>query len=104
ASGARYDPTNDSWTTTSTTSAPIGRVFPKAVWAGSEMIVWGAFGSGGLFNTGGRYDPSTDSWTTTTTSGAPTGRYFPTAVWTGSVMTVWGGVGGRSRTNSCRGW
>src|SRR5437773_12486227 len=48
--GARDAPGNDSWTATSTTSAPSARDFHTAVWTGSEMIVWG--GSG---NTGGRY-------------------------------------------------
>ena len=59
--GGRYNPTKDSWTATSVTNAPVGRVNHTAVWTGKEMIVWGG---GGDLNTGGRYDPSTDSWTT----------------------------------------
>ena len=39
--GARYNPTTDSWTATSTTSAPAGRYLHTAAWTGSEMIVWG---------------------------------------------------------------
>ena len=31
-----------------------------AVWTGSEMIVWGGYGSTGETNTGGRYNPSTE--------------------------------------------
>ena len=61
------------------------------MWTGSEMIVWGGFGSAGLLNTGGRYNPSTDSWTATSTVNAPSVRYLHTAVWTGSEMIVWGG-------------
>src|SRR5206468_3404981 len=58
-------PSTDTWTPTSTTSAPAGRDAHTAVWTGSEMIVWGGFnGSSGL-NTGGRYNPGTDSWTAT---------------------------------------
>ena len=38
--GGRYNPSTDSWTATSTTNAPAGRVH-TAVWTGSEMIVWG---------------------------------------------------------------
>ena len=61
--------TDDTWTATSTTNAPSGRVDHTAVWTGSEMIVWG--GDPGspyvMFNTGGRYNPSTDSWTATST-------------------------------------
>jgi len=84
--------TDDTWTPTSTTNAPDGRMLPTAVWTGSEMIVWGGTTDriNGL-NTGGRYNPSTDSWTATTTTNAPTGRSIHTAVWTGSEMIVWGG-------------
>ena len=39
--GGRYDPATDSWTATSTTSAPAARYYHTAVWTGSEMIVWG---------------------------------------------------------------
>src|SRR4030095_1769433 len=54
--GGRYDPTTDSWLTTATTGAPSRRAFHRAVWTGSQMIVWG----GGLAagHTGGRYDPA----------------------------------------------
>src|SRR5438876_5977934 len=86
--------TDDTWTATSTTSAPAARELHTAVWTGSEMIVWGGLGSGGRLNTGGRYNPGTDSWTATSTTSAPVARYFHTAVWTGSEMIVWGGGGG----------
>src|SRR5437660_550683 len=80
--------TDDSWTATSTTSAPAARSAHTAVWTGSEMIVWGGFNDSYL-NTGGRYNPSTDSWTATSTTNAPAGRYSHTAVWTGShIMTL----------------
>src|SRR6266480_996420 len=84
------DCTDDSWTATSTTSAPAARSAHTAVWTGSEMIVWGGQNPSRL-NTGGRYNPSTDSWTATSTTSAPAGRYFHTAVWTGREMIVWGG-------------
>src|SRR5438552_4409563 len=86
--------TDDSWTATSTTSAPAARELHTAVWTGSEMIVWGGLGSGGSLNTGGRYNPGTDSWTATSTTSAPAARYYHTAVWTGSEMIVWGGFNG----------
>src|SRR5438552_6518292 len=88
--------TDDSWTATSTTSAPAARELHTAVWTGSEMIVWGGLGSGGSLNTGGRYNPGTDSWTATSTTSAPAARYFHTAVWTGSEMIVWGGFNSSS--------
>jgi N-acetylneuraminic acid mutarotase len=57
-SGGRYNPSTDSWTATSTTSAPAGRSSHTAVWTGSQMIVWGGWGIvGGFLNTGGKYCP-----------------------------------------------
>jgi len=82
---------DDTWTPTSTASAPDARGNHTAIWTGSEMIVWGGFGQGGVLNTGGRYNSSTDSWTATTTLNAPTARFDHTAVWTGTEMIVWGG-------------
>ena len=84
--------TDDTWTATSTTSAPDGRYLHTAVWTGSEMIVWGGFNGSSNVNTGGRYNPSTDSWRATSTTNAPAGRIGHTAVWTGSEMIVWGGA------------
>ena len=72
--GGRYDPGTDSWTSTSTANAPVGREAHTAVWTGSEMIVWGGVDGGSYLNTGGRYNPSTDSWTATSTTNAPFGR------------------------------
>ena len=88
--GGRYDPSTDSWSTTSTTDVPSGRIRATAVWTGSEMIVWGGFRLGET-GTGGRYNPSTDTWTATNSTDAPTARSFHSAVWTGSEMIVWGG-------------
>src|SRR2546430_4327388 len=82
--GGRYNPGTDSWTATSTTSAPAGRQQHTAEWTGSEMIVWGGLGSAGVLNTGGRYNPATDSSTTTTTTTAPAGPYPHTAPTTGN--------------------
>jgi N-acetylneuraminic acid mutarotase len=90
--GGSYNPSTDSWITTSTTNAPTARAFHTAVWTGSEMIVWGGVNNfAGDFNTGGRYNPGTDTWATTSTANAPTARYSHTAVWTGSEMIIWGG-------------
>ena len=91
-SGAPNGCIDDTWTATSTTNTPSARRDHTAVWTGSEMIVWGGFGSAGLLNTGGKYSPGTDSWTATSTVNAPSVRYLHTAVWTGSEMIVWGGI------------
>jgi N-acetylneuraminic acid mutarotase len=91
--------TDDTWAATSTANAPTARAFHKAVWTGSEMIVWGGSYDNTILNTGGRYNPSTDSWTATTTVNAPTARDGHTAVWSGIEMIIWGGnaenTGGR---------
>jgi N-acetylneuraminic acid mutarotase len=73
--GGRYDPATESWTATNITSAPEARLDHTAVWTGSEIVIWGGFGSSAFYlNTGGRYDPATDSWTATSTASAPEGR------------------------------
>ena len=73
--GGRYNPSTDTWTTTSTINAPSPRGAHTAVWTGSEMIVWGGNTNSGLsFNTGGRYNPGTNSWTATSTINAPSPR------------------------------
>jgi hypothetical protein len=90
-SGASYDVNGESWRLMSTSGAPSMRSSRSAVWAGSEMIVWGGWDASGSTNTGGRYDPAADSWTATSTTNAPTARTGHAAVWTGSEMIVWGG-------------
>src|SRR5437868_5683010 len=68
--GGKYDPGLNTWTATSTTSAPAARGYHTAVWTGSEMIVWGGFGNGSSLNTGGRYTPGPGigPWTATSTT------------------------------------
>jgi N-acetylneuraminic acid mutarotase len=90
--GGRYNPTTNSWTTTSTTNVADARQNHTAVWTNDEMIVWGGDSYGfGRLNTGGVYSPSSDTWTATTLTSAPEARYSHTAVWTGSEMIAWGG-------------
>jgi N-acetylneuraminic acid mutarotase len=92
---------DDTWIATSTSNAADGRNLHKAVWTGSEMIVWGGIIDPIIYtNTGGKYNPSTDSWTATNTTNAPTGRYAHTAIWTGSEMIVWGGYDGINSLNT----
>jgi N-acetylneuraminic acid mutarotase len=92
--GGRYNPTTNSWTGTSTTNAPSGRVYHTAVWTGNEMVVWGGNEGNNHVNTGGRYNPGSDNWIATSTNDAPTPRYYHTAIWTDSEMIVWGGESG----------
>ena len=91
--GGRYDPSTNTWSSTSTTNAPTGRDSHTAVWSGSDMIIWGGYNGNTAVRTGGRYNPNTNSWTATSTTNAPSGRDSHAAVWTGSEMIVWGGGG-----------
>src|SRR5438046_18836 len=75
--GARYNPGTDSWTATSTTSAPAGRYLHMAVWTDSQMIVWGGYNGTSFFNTGGRYCAATPTPTPTPTPTA-TATFTPT--------------------------
>src|SRR5260370_28121792 len=69
--GGRYTPATDSWTATSTVSAPAGQG-RTAVWTGAEMIVWGGNIYQDYLNSGGRYSPASDHWVATSAAGAPT--------------------------------
>jgi N-acetylneuraminic acid mutarotase len=86
-----FTTTTDQWQPTNTSSAPSARFDHTAVWANSEMIVWGGADTGQSFRNGGRYQPSTNTWGSVTMTDAPTARNDHTAVWTGSEMIVWGG-------------
>jgi len=62
-SGGRYDPTTDSWASTSMVGAPAVRSDHVAVWTGTQMLIWGGLGLTTYTDTGARYDPLTDTWT-----------------------------------------
>jgi N-acetylneuraminic acid mutarotase len=89
STGARYNPTTDSWVPTG--NAPAGRQLHSVAWTGTEMIAWAGFDGFGNSNTGGKYNPTTDAWTATSTTNAPDPRRLQASVWTGTEMIVWGG-------------
>jgi N-acetylneuraminic acid mutarotase len=95
--GARYNPVTDSWRPITTTNAPYAtNLHTAVVWTGSEMIVWGGWGTNDPYhNTGSRYDPVTDTWRPISFNNVPSERSDYTEIWTGSDMIVWGGaIGG----------
>ena len=95
--GGRYDPVKKSWKVITSTNAPGARLEHKAVWTGTEMIVWGGLSSSfELLKTGGRYDPSNGAWTATGLNRAPSDREYHSAVWTGTSLIIWGGFGNKS--------
>ena len=87
---------SDIWLTMSSADAPQARYYHTAVWAGSEMIVWGGFS---YFDTGGRYVVD-GNWTATGSNNAPSGRDRHTGVWAGDSMIIWGGDTIMGRTNT----
>lgn len=89
--GAKYNPSSDTWIATSLTNAPAARYSHSAVWTGNEMIVWGGTYAGPSLNTGSKYNPVTDTWTAASTTNAPA-RDRHTAIWTGNEMVIWGGA------------
>ncbi|MFK8012739.1 MAG: hypothetical protein AB8B80_11900, partial [Marinicellaceae bacterium] len=101
--GGRYNPSDDSWVSTSTgANVPSIRLGHTAVWTGDEMIIWGGNDGSNInvfLNTGGRYNPTSNSWLPTSLGiNTPTERVGHTAVWTGTEMIIWGGgnsTGGR---------
>ncbi len=96
ATGARFNPSTNTWVPVSVAQGPGRRLRHSVVWAGSELILWGGetaepTDSGTLLNTGFRYSPPQDRWTPMSLTAAPIARENHAAVWTGSEMIVWGG-------------
>lgn len=84
--GARYNPATDTWTAISQTGSPSSRKDHKAVWTGSEMIIWNL---NAMSN--GRYRPATNTWASVSSITFPQpGLETYSAVWTGSEMIVIG--------------
>ncbi len=98
--GGRFDPAGNSWASVSLVDAPAAPTNHTAVWANTEIIVWGGQSNNFLFS-GAKYNPTSNSWTSIATLNAPDHRYGHTAVWTGSKMIVWGGsLIGTGETNT----
>jgi N-acetylneuraminic acid mutarotase len=55
--GARYNPTTDTWTDLSVIGVPEARSSHVLVWTGREMIAWGGVNATTNLNTGGIYRP-----------------------------------------------
>jgi N-acetylneuraminic acid mutarotase len=99
ADGGRYDPVKNAWLPTPR-SGLTARDDPRAVWTGSEMIVWGGRDADDVSDTGARYSPTRDRWRAVTTRGAPQPREDHAMVWTGDEMIVWGGWNGDDRSRN----
>ena len=91
--GGRYNPGTNNWMATTTTNPPEARDGHRAVWSGSEMIVWGGFNDLDPFylNTGGRYcapsgSPTPTPTPTATAIATPTSTPTPTPTATGTCI------------------
>ncbi|MFO0586166.1 MAG: hypothetical protein U0441_01440 [Polyangiaceae bacterium] len=101
-SGASFDPASGAggtWTAMTTTGAPTPRWKNVAVWAGSQMMVWGGCGGDSCFTTlgdGALWIPGAGggSWKPIATGKVASARINAAAVWTGTEVIVWGGKAG----------
>jgi N-acetylneuraminic acid mutarotase len=99
ATGARYNIATNSWQAMRVPDLTVSlsaRHSHCAVWAGTQMVVWGGFeGTDGV--TGGAvYIPQFDQWKSIA-SGASASYDAPTTgthagVWSGSEVLLWGGM------------
>jgi N-acetylneuraminic acid mutarotase len=86
------------WLPMATTTLIDGRIYVPTVWTGTEVLIWGGYGTytspSYARKNGAAYNVGADSWRAISTA-IPTalssGRYQHSAVWTGSKMIVWGG-------------
>ena len=91
--GWLYNFDGDYWSLLSSADAPSGRVGHTAVWADTNMIIWGGVGESGYLSNGGVYSSSTLSWESIPALRVQffSPRQGHTAVWTESEMLIWGG-------------
>jgi N-acetylneuraminic acid mutarotase len=73
---------------------PSPRSLHKAIWTGSEMIIWHGADGTNILNNGARYAPAKNRWLPISSIGAPSEPGWPSAVWTGTEMIIWGGGSG----------
>lgn len=89
------------WIPIAATTAMDGRTEHAGVWTGTEMIIWGGYGTtmqalkvGEVRKDGAAYNLRSNTWRPISlTAELGNGRHSHSAVWTGSRMIVWGGFG-----------
>lgn len=93
--GGRYNPITDTWAPLIEIGAPSARNQHKAVWTGSEMIIWGGIDNCCATNdnspSGGRYNLQFNAWQPMAASDPALGFLGNALVWTGNELLVWGG-------------
>ncbi len=111
--GLKYNPVTNVWTIINTVNAPAARYNHKAIWNGTEMIIWGGKGSvvdslHYFLNTGARYNPVSNSWITMSIPPLLQGRQkFTMVLPSNDKIIIWGGMSiepkTRLITNGCTG-
>lgn len=81
STGARYNPTTNTW---NTIAAPTSSQIARAVWTGTEMIIF--CDDDKLL----RYNPNTDTWTQTTRPFCSSAAISSLLVWTGTEAIYYG--------------
>lgn len=92
ATGARYNPANDTWTPM--LPAPYPTAHAAYAWTGKELVVWGGIGPTGSWASNHqtqKYNPISNTWINGN-SGSFRGRYVMAFVWTGRELVIWGGA------------
>jgi N-acetylneuraminic acid mutarotase len=90
--GAIFDPATGVWTPLPTAGAPDARFHHRAVWTGTEMIVFGGEGvSGGAITSTAAYDPAKNTWRSL--PALPAGATRPSGVWSGQLLFTFGAAG-----------
>lgn len=86
--GFSWDPDTNAWTPLA--KSPLApRAGAGAAFTGSEIVIWGGYGGGGMFSDGAAYDPETDRWRMLPEAPIEPARPVAT-VWTGKEVLVWG--------------
>ncbi|MEY4630146.1 MAG: hypothetical protein RIQ81_266 [Pseudomonadota bacterium] len=92
--GGHYDPSSNSWSSTTLDGAPLMRRGHAMHWAGTKLVVWGGVDDqGAAYGDGAIYIPGT-GWSSITSTNAPDARTNFTSVLAGTKMMVWGGHNG----------
>ncbi|MBI5801980.1 MAG: hypothetical protein HZA92_14810 [Verrucomicrobia bacterium] len=96
--GYFYNPTTDQWSSISSVNSAGARARFSACWTGTEIIVFGGFGSSSWLSTGARYNPATDTWRSMAANPQRSGWGDQCFAWTGTEMIIAGGHNTASST------
>lgn len=102
ASGWRYNPSTDTWTTMAAGGPSARNMFYIGnIWSGTQAFFWGGFyNTATQYNNGSLYNPTSNTWSSISTVGAPQARDAYCVTWTGTQFFVWGGTNNNTNLNN----